>query len=274
MSFKKFLLIVFTIIPVSLYSQCLPLDSTLAAGNAFETGERLFYIIHYKWLGIRTDVGAAQVTLVDGGRHNGKDISHSVVNGWTFNFWDNFFKVRDTYESKFYVDGVRPVYFHRDIHEGRYKVQNYYDWDESDTIHAKVIKKHKTIDTLLPGNECTFDILTLFYFARNIDFDALEKGRNNPVSFAIDEDVFNIYFRFIGREEKKIPKLGVYKTMKFAAKVVAGEVFTGEQEMYIWVSDDKNRVPLLFQSPIIVGSVYGRLVRWDNLKYPFDCKVI
>ena len=45
-----------------------------------------------------------------------------------------------------------------------------------------------------------------------------------------------------------MPGLGVFRTLKFAAKVVAGEVFTGEQEMIIWVSDDMNRVPLLFDS--------------------------
>lgn len=137
-----------------------------------------------------------------------------------------------------------------------------------------MIKTDRTIDTLLPGHGCTFDILTLFYNARNMDLEALEAGVNNPVSFAIDEEIFDIYFRYIGREEKRIPGLGVCRTLKFAAKVVAGEVFSGEQEMLIWVSDDMNRVPLLFESPIIVGSVFGRLSAWDGLRYPLEeCKV-
>lgn len=259
-----------------LSGQCFPIHPELAQEHAFKQGERLSYIIHYKWLGIRTDVGAAQVSLLDGGEQNGRRLLHPVAVGMTYRFWDVFFKVRDKYESVFYEDSVRPVYFHRDIHEGKYTIQNYYHWDDSThAISAEVVKSDRIIDTLLPGHECTFDILTLFYNARNMDFEALEAGVNNPVSFAIDEEIFDIYFRYVGREEKRIPGLGVYSTLKFAAKVVAGEVFTGEQEMLIWVSDDMNRVPLLFESPVIVGSVFGRLSGWDGLRYPLEeCKVI
>ena len=253
---------------VSLSGQCFPVHPDLAEEHAFRQDERLTYIIHYKWLGIRTDVGSAEVTLHDGGERDGRHLLHPVATGSTYRFWDVFFKVRDTYESVFYEDSVRPVYFHRDIHEGKYTIKNTYNWDDSThAIAARIEWARRSLDTLLPGHECTFDILTLFYNARNMDFEALEQGVNNPVSFAIDEEIFDIYFRYIGREEKRVPGLGVYRTMKFAAKVVAGEVFTGEQEMYIWVSDDMNRVPLLFESPIIVGSVFGRLIRWKTVRW-------
>lgn len=265
-----------SVFPRQLSGQCFPIHPALAEEHAFRQGERLTYVIHYKWLGIRTDVGSAEVSLLDGGMRNGRRLLHPVAVGSTYKFWDVFFKVRDRYESKFYEDSVRPVYFHRDIHEGKYTIQNFYNWNDSThAIEAEVVKSKGLIDTLLPGHECTFDILTLFYNARNMDLEALEAGVNNPVSFAIDEEIFDIYFRYIGREEKRIPGLGVYRTLKFAAKVVAGEVFTGEQEMLIWVSDDMNRVPLLFESPVIVGSVFGRLSGWDGLRYPLEeCKVV
>lgn len=265
-----------SVFPRQLSGQCFPIHPALAEEHAFRQGERLTYVIHYKWLGIRTDVGSAEVSLLDGGMRNGRRLLHPVAVGSTYKFWDVFFKVRDRYESKFYEDSVRPVYFHRDIHEGKYTIQNFYNWNDSThAIEAEVVKSKGVIDTLLPGHECTFDILTLFYNARNMDLEALEAGVNNPVSFAIDEEIFDIYFRYIGREEKRIPGLGVYRTLKFAAKVVAREVFTGEQEMLIWVSDDMNRVPLLFESPVIVGSVFGRLSGWDGLRYPLEeCKVV
>ena len=99
-----------------LSGQCFPLHSGLEAEHAFRQGERLSYIIHYKWLGIRTDVGAAEVTLQGGGEKDGRHLLHPVAVGRTYKFWDVFFKVRDKYESVFYEDSVRPVYFHRDIH--------------------------------------------------------------------------------------------------------------------------------------------------------------
>lgn len=257
-------------------AQCFPVHPDLAVEHAFRQGERLSYIIHYRCLGIRTDVGEAEVCLTDGGDRDGRRLLHPVASGSTYRFWDAFFPVRDRYESVFYEDSVQPVYFHRDIHEGKYTIRNYYSWDDSThAIEAKVVKTDRTIDTLLPGHRCTFDILTLFYNARNMDLEALEQGVNNPVSFAVDEEIFDIYFRYIGRENKRIPGLGVFRTMKFAAKVVAGEVFTGKQEMLIWVSDDMNRVPLFFEAPIIVGSVCGRISGWEGLRYPLEeCKVV
>ena len=89
----------------------------------------------------------------------------------------------------------------------------------------------------------------------------------------LHNDIFNIYFRYIGKETVRVPGLGKFRSMKFAAKVVAGEVFTGEEELFVWVSDDYNRIPLLFQAPIIVGSVYGRLSAWENISYPFESKI-
>ena len=258
-----------SVFPRQLSGQCFPIHPALAEEHAFRQGERLTYVIHYKWLGIRTDVGSAEVSLLDGGMRNGRRLLHPVAVGSTYKFWDVFFKVRDRYESKFYEDSVRPVYFHRDIHEGKYTIQNFYNWNDSThAIEAEVVKSKGVIDTLLPGHECTFDILTLFYNARNMDLEALEAGVNNPVSFAIDEEIFDIYFRYIGREEKRIPGLGVYRTLKFAAKVVAGEVFTGEQEMLIWVSGDMNRAPLPFESPVIVESVFRLLSGVGGLRYP------
>lgn len=254
--------------------QCMPLDPALAAGKAFSPGERLTYIAHYQWGALRMDVGTADVSLDVDTLYGDRTLLHATAVGRTYRFWDMFFKVRDMYESKFYQDDILPVYFHRDVHEGKYTVLNYYRWDPSTRyIDATVVKPDRTVDTLLPGHGCTFDILTLLYHARNMDFDALAQGVNNPVSFAIDEEIFDIYFRYIGREVKKVPGKGSFRTLKFAAKVVAGEVFTGEEEMIIWVSDDMNRVPLYFESPVRVGSVCGRLAGWENLKYPFDSMI-
>lgn len=254
---------------------CAPIRMIPEEELAFKGGEKLSYVIQYRWLGIRTDVGKATVNLSRANDRDGRSVFHSKAVGSTFKFWDSFFKVRDFYETKFYADNIRPIYFHRDINEGDYTMKNTYYWNDSDnSIQAQIVRmSREPIDTILPGLECTYDLLTLFYQARNLNFDSVGKGVNHPLSFAIDEEIFNIYFRYIGKENKKIPKLGTYKTMKFAAKVVAGEVFKGEQEMFIWVTDDKNKIPLLFESPIIVGTVIGRLTEYDNIKFPMECKI-
>jgi hypothetical protein len=106
-----------------------------------------------------------------------------------------------------------------------------------------------------------------------MDFDAVEPGKKYPMTFAIDDDVYNVYFILYGREILKIKGLGTVKTIKFAARLLEGEVFKGEEDMLIWVSDDDNRLPVYFEAPLIVGLATGRMTAWEGLKYPFEALV-
>ena len=89
------------------------------------------------------------------------------------------------------------------------------------------------------------------------------------MTFAIDDDVYNVYFILYGREIIKVKGLGTVRTIKFAAKLLEGEVFKGEADMLIWVTDDDNRLPVYFEAPLIVGTAKVRMSSYENLKHPF-----
>ena len=61
--------------------------------------------------------------------------------------------------------------------------------------------------------------------------------------------------------------------MKFAVKVVAGNVFDGREDMNIWITDDQNKFPVFFESPILVGRVQGRMSSVTGNKYPLTSKI-
>jgi len=254
--------------------ECLPVRNIPEERRAFDSGERVTYIINYTWGMVKTDVGEAKVSLTRKMDDTYGDHFHAVITGTTYKFYDVFFKVRDLFESKFSPENGRPYYFHRDISEGKYKIKNTFHFNPNYTINARVERKNSQIkDTLLKGRECTFDLVSLFYFARNIDFSNIPAGVEQPISFAVDDEIFEMYYRFIGKEVKRIPGLGQFNTLKFAARVVAGEVFSGKEELIIWVTDDRNKVPLMFETPIIVGKVTGRITSFENLKFPMSSKI-
>lgn len=233
-------------------------------------GESLTYVVKYKWGSVDTDVGEAVTSLSysDG-------MFHSVITGRTYKFYDMIFRVREHFESKFYVDPFRPHWFYRNTQEGKYRIKNTFRFNnDTHEIDATIQKYDRTPkDTLLKGTGHTFDIPSLFYKVRCVDFDSIGVGVKNPISFAIDDDVYNFYYIYLGKEVKKIKGLGTFRTLKFAVRLVAGSVFTGKDDMHIWVTDDENLVPLLFESPIIVGKVQGRLIDWKNLKGPMTSKI-
>ena len=103
--------------------------------------------------------------------------------------------------------------------------------------------------------------------------DKVEIGKKYPMTFAIDDEVLNVHFILYGRETIKVKGLGTVKTIKFAARLVAGEVFNGEEDMMIWVTDDDNRLPVYFEAPLLVVAAAGRLSGYEGLKYPFTSMV-
>jgi len=273
---RVILAILFITISFNVFSQdkpCLPVRNINFEDIAFKNGETLRYILNYTWGAVNTDIGEANLSL-EYIPNSGDSFFHVKATGRTFNFYDVFFKVRDFYESKFYARNIRPFYFHRDINEGKYRMKNTFLFLPNHQIKAKYERKDDPPrDTLLNGRICTFDLLTLFYFSRNLDFSSDKIGIEQPISFVIDGEMYDLYYRYLGKEIKKIMGLGHFRTLKFAARVIAGEVFSGEEEMILWVTDDSNKIPLLFESPVIIGKVTGRLTNFTNLKYPLMSKI-
>ncbi len=235
----------------------------------FESGEKLDFILNYTWGGVVTDVGTATMTLT----HSGSQYDVLVV-GKTYKFYDMFFKVRERFEASFSDATFRPSRFYREAAEGRYRMKNTLTFNKNHTIKSTTQKYDRPpVDTLLNGTAKTMDLLTLFFHCRTLDFTESMKDKKVPLEFVIDKEIYHIYFTYRGQENKKVPGMGTYKTLKFNVKVVAGNIFDGKEDMSIWISDDQNKVPLFFESPILVGKVQGRLSAMEGQKYPITSKI-
>ncbi|MBP3563537.1 MAG: DUF3108 domain-containing protein [Bacteroidales bacterium] len=253
-------------------TSCVPVRTTVEEELAFQGGETMDFVLHYRWGGINTDVGSASVRL-DTVTFNGEKAFCCTATGKTTKLFDLFFKVREDFRSWFTRDGLKPLKFTRDTYEGGYEARNtyLYDWNSPEPhIDADIYMTKKGQFSMdLPLTPCTYDLPALFFFARNMDIENVEPEKKYPMTFAIDDDVYNVYFILYGREEIKVKGLGTLKTIKFAAKLLEGEVFKGEEDMFIWISDDENRLPVYFEAPLRVGKATGRMTGYGGLKHPF-----
>ena len=261
---------------VSKGTSCVPVRTTSEEELAFRSGERMDFILHYKWGSINTDVGTATVTL-DSLTFNGQKAFKCTASGRTKKFFDVFFKVRENFTSWFTREGMRPLKFTRDTYEGGYEARNtyLYKWDAAEPYIAADVYTSKMgqKSMQLPLTPCTYDLPALFFFARNMDMENVEPGKRYPMTFAIDEEIYNVYFILHGRETIKVKGLGTVNTIRFAAELLEGEVFKGEEDMTIWVSDDENRLPVYFEAPLRVGVAAGRMSGYGGLKSPFTSLV-
>src|SRR5690606_12641754 len=114
---------------------------------------------------------------------------------------------------------------------------------------------------------CTQDILSAIFYARNIDYSKYKPGAKIPFTLFLDEQVYELYIQYLGKEKIKT-RYGTFNTIKISPLLIEGTIFKGGDEMMIWVTDDKNHIPVRVSSPIIVGSIKVDLMGYSNLRNP------
>lgn len=226
---------------------------------AFRNGELSTYKVFYTLAGVYVGAGEANFS-VNLTRMNGNTVYHLLGEGKTYSFYDNFFRVRDRYES--YVDTatLQPYRFIRKVDEGGYKKFQTVNFDQKGN---KAISNEGTFN--VPN--CVQDVISSIYYARNIDFNRYKPGDKIYFNMFLDNETFNIYIRYLGKETIKT-KYGKFRAIKFKPLLVKGTIFEGGEKMVVWVSDDGNKIPLRIESPISVGSIKVDMMAYKNLRYP------
>jgi hypothetical protein len=238
---------------------------------AFRSLEELHYKVVYNWGPVWLESGHASFS-VNSMLYNGRQCYHLRGMGSTYPKYDWFYKVNDLFES--YVDSAtfRPVKFMARINEGGKHDQHTYLFSFPKKKAYTIIsrgKKQAVVDTV-PVHDCTIDVLSAIYYARSLDFSASMPNDTIGMSLLIDGTVFPIYVRYIGKDSIRLAELGSFRCVKFKPLLVEGSIFKKGEDMTVWVSDDANHLPLYIETPIVVGMVKVRLVKYKGLKFPLN----
>lgn len=227
--------------------------------KAFSGGEEVTMKVYYTTLGVYVGAGEAKFTTsLD--RYNGKPVYHCVGLGTTYSFFDNFFKVRDKYESYIDTATMLPVKFIRNVDEDGYKIYN------NVTFNHKAGTAVST-NGVFKITSCIQDVISAVYYARNIDFAKYKPGDKIPFDMFLDDEIYHLYLKYEGKENIKT-RYGKFRAIKFKPLLIKGEIFEGGEKMTVWVSDDQNHLLLRAESPISVGSIKVDMMGYRNLRYP------
>ena len=226
--------------------------------NAFKNGEKLEYRLHYGVI----NAGTAQleVKLLDK-KFAGRTVYHIVGSGKTKGAFDWIFKVRDNYETYLDVDGVFPWLFVRNTDEGGYKINQTYKFSPlKNKVDNGEGKKFETPNGIQ-------DMLSSFYYARSIDYSKAKIGEAFTIWSFVDDEIWPLKIRYMGKDEIKVSGKK-YKAMKFHPVVQEGRLFEHEEDVTVWISDDENKIPLLAQGKVLVGSIKMELINAVGLANP------
>ncbi len=239
------------------------------SNSVFGDGELLRYTVSYNWGPVWVDAGLVTFS-VKSETFRGKPSLHLKGTGKSFASYDLLFKVRDYFDS--WIDPVsfKSYDFKRYVYEGGYTLLNTLNFDyTTDKIIANTKSNNNPQRTdTMAMRRCAFDMLSAIYYTRTLDFSDLSPEGKQKVTVLIDDAWYDIYIRPLGKETVESTDGKTYRCIKFAAKMVQGTIFKGEEDVLVWATDDANKVPVYIEAKIIVGTIKAYLKDATGLRNP------
>jgi len=194
-------------------------------------------------------------------------VFHAKGYGKTTGLARLFFKVEDHYESYFSIEKTHPVLFKRNIYEGGYTKNVEIFFEHQNRLAEVNDKKKNTINTF-PIKKNTQDLISAFYYLRNFyPNELIKKNESFSIDMFFDNENYVFKLKYLGKQVLQT-KFGKIRCLKFRPIVQAGRVFKEQESVTLWVSDDRNKIPVRLQADLFIGSIKADLENYKNLKYP------
>jgi hypothetical protein len=174
-----------------------------------------------------------------------------------------------------YIDTVAiiPHQFYRFIREGRYRKDEWTNFDQvNNRIEVKTLNK-KTGQLNEPkyydAPAQVRDMISGFLLLRNMDFSRLKVGDTVSIKGFFEDEFYDFKIIYHGKETIKV-KAGKIRALVFKPIMPRNKVFEGENSITAWFSDDKNRIPIKVNAAMFIGNAGVELTGYVNLRNPLN----
>jgi hypothetical protein len=230
---------------------CAALTVLPRCASAFPIPERLEFEISYT--GITAGRAVQEVTL------EGNEV-HIVSTAKSAEWLRIFFPVNDRIESVL-ISGAPPLdigvprLYRERIHEGwtRFQKDAVFDREKLE-VHTKDLLKNS--ETTMGITKRTYDTLSSFFYFRSVP---LQVGTSYYIDIFDCKRLWNTEVQVLRREVIETP-LGRFKTVVIKPLLKSEGIFNRTADMYIWLTDDERRIPVLMKSKVKIGSITATLV--------------
>ena len=246
-------------------------DICATENTVFQAGEKIVYKLFYNWNFVWIAAGEVTFQVNDLAEQY-----HITVRGKTYPSYEWFYAVDDKYESYLDKQTLLPEIHIKDVKEGGYTRFDRTVFDQIDhkAVSSRGARRDDLKDKFMDLGGCMHDLISIVYYARNLEPATMKTGDEIPIKILMDQEIHPLSLKYLGKENnKKIREVGKYNTHVFSPQLIAGEVFKEGDEMKIYVSNDRNKLPVLIESPVSVGSVKAVLKSYEGLKFPMEAKV-
>ncbi len=226
------------------------------ASTSFKN-ETLNYVITYKWGLITKDAGEATLTL----RNSGANYS-LLLTAKTKPWADKVFQVRDTLRATMQKSTLRPLNYSKISHEGgKYGRDDIKFTYSGNTVLGKCSRKREkkgkvsnsTITLSAQGK--AFDMLSVFYYLRTLDFESMQKNKVMKVSIFSGSKSETLTIRNMGVETIKLRNGSTAKAYHIKFNFTTEGSKKSSDDMDTWISVSSPHIPYLLEGGLPIGKV-------------------
>ncbi len=237
-----------------IFTVLLAIPAVAQENKAVKSGEKFIYAASYNMSGLMSQL--AQVTMeTETVKTSKMSLLHLSCEATTYSKWDNFFKIRDMYESYVNPLTLKPSLYKRDILEGKYtKKEKYIFKSDGKNIESTVSKKNgPETKKAFQINGGTQDVVSILYKLRTIDFSTFKPGQIKTFVVVFDEKEMTVSAKYMGKETIAAGNLGTKSCYKISIGAKT-KVLKGTDKNIIWLTADAAKVPALIRFSIPVGT--------------------
>lgn len=227
-------------------------DNVKTVNHAFSAGEKLTYSV--SWSSV-IEAGIAVLEVKEGNEVDGRPTYELLSNTRSVGVVDLVYPVRDSVESVIDAQGLYSLSFRLQESHGKKTRQRTMDYDRAKGM-VRVSVNNCVPDTY-PVPDRIQDALSSLYYVRTRDDFVI--GKEIVLDVHDGDKTYAVEVHVLGRERVKTPA-GQFDTIKVKTYPKYEGVFMHKGEIYMWLTDDSRKIPVLMKSEISIGSIVATLI--------------
>lgn len=250
-SMKRLYLCVGLLPFLAFYSLSAESNKKYSANHIFHAGERLTYSISWSKV---LEAGVAVMEIKEEISAEGRRTYHATSTSKTVGIVRTFYHVSDVVKSVIDADGFYSLSYELNQRHGKRKRHRMTRFDH----------ENGTVSMTSDGKEETYHIpfrvqdpLSALYYLRTKE--SLDTGTSVMVDVFDKGKTWSVEIKILGREKVRTP-VGEFNAIKVVTYPKYEGVFQHKGEIFIWLTDDVRKIPVVMKSSVSIGSIVATLI--------------
>lgn len=234
--------------------------------NPVNKGESIEYKVTFGFF----TVGKAQIqTSPRTFKINDKPCYRIDIKGQTSGAVDWVAKIDDVWGV--YMDTLHflPQRSYRNIKENNYRKNEVTRFDHDKLMAELMVLNQKTGEFKEPKSiqvrQPARDLVSGYSYLRTIDYDKKTVGDTISLYGLFEDEVYDFKVLYSGKEILKT-KVGKVRAIRLVPVMPDNKIFSGENAITIWLSDDVNKIPLKIEASMFIGKAGCEITSYNCLK--------